>query len=86
MSIQHTFVISLSNLEYVIKKRKNVSQCWMVKVFYLINKKKDIESEIFENFQYREEINYRATKFSSYVHRLVLRLFAYTDKNRKGKT
>lgn len=58
----------------------------MVKVFYLINKKKDIESEIFENFQYREEINYRATKFSSYVHRLVLRLFAYTDKNRKGKT
>lgn len=63
MSIQHTFVISLSNLEYVIKKRKNVNQCWMVKVFYLINKKKDIESEIFENFQYREEINYRAEIF-----------------------
>lgn len=35
----------------------------MVKVFYLINKKKDIESEIFENFQYREEINYRAEIF-----------------------
>lgn len=83
MSIQHTFVISLSNLEYVIKKRKNVNQCWMVKVFYLINKKKDIESEIFENFQYREEINYRAEIFKL---RLVLRLFAYTDKNRKGKT